>query len=173
VIITPTLLDGIFTIQYKKNVDSRGSFVKTFHEESFFKFGLKTNFKESFYSISKRNVLRGMHFQAPPHSHAKLIYVVKGEILDVALDIRKDSLTFGQVFSTVISSNNCKAIYIEEGFAHGFLTLSNEAIVVYSASSMYAPEYDKGIHWNSFGFDWNLDDKPTVSLRDANFLPLK
>ncbi|MEI8631931.1 dTDP-4-dehydrorhamnose 3,5-epimerase [Vibrio sp. PP-XX7] len=96
-----------------------------------------------------------MHFQIPPYDHAKLVYVTDGEILDVAVDIRKNSLTFGQYFSTVLSNENAKSLYIAKGFAHGFLTLSESATVVYMTTTVHAPKYDRGIRWDSFGFDWD------------------
>jgi len=166
--INKTPLEGIFEIENKNFEDNRGLFVKTFHANTFAEHGLETDFKESFYSVSKKNVLRGMHFQLTPHDHAKLVYVIDGEILDVVVDIRKKSSSYGQCFSTILSSINTRSIYIEKGFAHGFLTLSNSATVVYQTSTVHAPEYDSGIRWDSFGFDWGVD-KPIVSQRDEAF----
>ena len=168
-----TKLDGVFEIQNSKFEDHRGSFVKTFNKDIFSENGLNYNFKESFYSVSKKNVLRGMHFQLPPHDHAKLVYVVDGDILDVALDIRQESSTFGDYFSTKLSSENAKALYIEKGFAHGFLTLSKSATVVYLISTGHTPKYDTGVHWDSFGFDWDGVKNPVISIRDSNFDGLK
>uniref|UniRef100_Q31EZ5 dTDP-4-dehydrorhamnose 3,5-epimerase n=1 Tax=Hydrogenovibrio crunogenus (strain DSM 25203 / XCL-2) TaxID=317025 RepID=Q31EZ5_HYDCU len=165
-IITPTPIDGVFEIENKVFEDFRGKFVKTFHEEVFRSHGLESNFKESFYSVSGKNVLRGMHFQLPPHDHAKLVYVTSGEILDVAVDIREESSTFGKYFATKLSAKNAKSLYMDKGFAHGFLTLSDFASVTYLTTSVHASEYDTGIHWNSFGFDWEGVEKPIVSERD-------
>jgi dTDP-4-dehydrorhamnose 3,5-epimerase len=164
-----TNLDGVFEINNKIFQDQRGSFVKTFHQSLFADNGLDYDFRESFYSVSKKNVLRGMHFQLAPHDHAKLVYVTDGEILDVAVDIRKDSSTFGQYYSTNLSSQNAKALYMAKGFAHGFLTLSDSATVVYLTTTVHAPESDSGIHWGSFGFDWNGVDSPIISERDSAF----
>lgn len=164
-----TEIDGVFEIKNSKLEDCRGSFVKTFNKDIFLENGLECNFKESFYSVSKRNVLRGMHFQLPPHDHTKLVYVVDGDILDVALDIRQESKTYGSYFSTRLSSKNSKSLYMEKGFAHGFLTLSKSATVVYLTSTVYAPQCDTGIHWNSFGFDWNGVNNPIISKRDSEF----
>jgi dTDP-4-dehydrorhamnose 3,5-epimerase len=164
-----TKLDGVFEIENSKFEDHRGSFVKTFNKDIFSENGLNYNFKESFYSVSKKNVLRGMHFQLPPHDHAKLVYVVDGDILDVALDIRQKSSTFGDYFSTRLSSENAKALYIEKGFAHGFLTLSKSATVVYLTSTVHASKYDTGVHWDGFGFDWNGVKNPVISKRDSSF----
>lgn len=169
--IIPTHLDGVFEIQNKKFEDHRGLFVKTFHEEMFNDSKLETDFKESFYSISKQGVLRGMHFQLPPHDHAKLVYVIDGEIMDVAVDIRKDSPTFGQYFSTILSSQNVKSLYIAKGFAHGFLTLSESATVVYLTSTVRSPESEFGISWDSFGFNWQ-EINPIMSERDKSLIKI-
>jgi len=168
-----TKLDGVFEIINSKFEDHRGSFVKTFNKEIFYENGLNYDFKESFYSVSKQNVLRGMHFQLPPHDHAKLVYVVDGDVLDVVLDIRKGSPTYGSYFSTRLSSKNAKSLYIDKGFAHGFLTLSTSATVVYLTSTGHAPKYDAGVRWDSFGFDWNGIQNPVTSIRDSSFDALK
>jgi len=170
-IIKSTSLDGIFEIENKKLSDERGVFIKTFHTDAFKEHNLQTDFKESFYSVSKKNVLRGMHFQLPPHDHAKLVYVVDGEILDVVVDVRKESSTFGQFYSTKLSSDNAKSLYIAKGFAHGFLTLSESATVIYSITTVYAPDFDAGIRWDSFGFDWKVNT-PIISSRDNGFYGL-
>ena len=112
-----------------------------------------------------------MHFQCPPHDHVKLVYVTSGEIMDVAVDIRQQSPTFGNWYSTVLSSKNARSLYMGKGFAHGFLALSDLAIVVYLTSSVHSPESDSGIRWDSFGFEWGVE-KPIISDRDANFNPL-
>ncbi len=167
--ITETHLNGVFEIQNKKLEDQRGLFVKTFHENTFQEHGLEFNFKESFYSVSKKDVLRGMHYQLPPHDHAKLVYVTDGEVLDVALDIRKESETYGKFYSTVLSSENAKSLYMAKGFAHGFLTLSESVTVVYLTSTTYSPESDRGVSWDSFGFDWEGVIDPLISARDKGF----
>jgi len=170
-IIKPTGLDGAFVIENKQFQDHRGLFVKTFHKEIFTNHGLETDFKESFYSVSKNNVLRGMHFQLPPQDHVKLVYVVNGEILDVAVDIRKNSKTFGQYVSVELSAGNGKSIYLAKGFAHGFITLSGDATVVYMTTTVHSPEHDAGIRWDCFGFDWGTK-VPIISDRDSKFKDL-
>ena len=166
--IIATELDGVFEVQNKKFEDHRGLFIKTYHAEFFKEHGLCSDFKESFFSVSHKNVLRGMHFQIPPHDHDKLVYVTQGEILDVAVDVRKDSATFGEFYATKISFSNAKSLYIKKGFAHGFLTLSKQATVIYLTSTVHAPESDQGISWDSFGFDWKVK-QPIVSVRDSGF----
>lgn len=173
--IVETELKGVYEIHNRKFEDNRGLFVKTFHESIFCEAGLETDFKESFYSVSKKGVLRGMHFQLPPHDHAKLVYVTDGEILDVAVDIRKESSTFGKYFSTILSGENAKSLYMVKGFAHGFLTLSHSATVVYQTTTVHSPENDSGIRWDSFGFNWhnNIINTNLVSQRDQLFQTLK
>lgn len=169
--ITSTPLDGVYLIKNRIFEDHRGFFVKTFHKEIFEANGLESDFKESFYSVSKKNVLRGMHFQLPPHDHAKLVYVTSGEILDVAVDIRKDSPTFGNCYSTTLSDANGHALYMGKGYAHGFLTLSETATVVYMTTTVHSPEHDAGVRWDSFGFDWGIES-PILSERDKGFVQL-
>lgn len=166
-------LNGVVVLQNKKFEDHRGVFVKTFHREIFEEAGLQSDFKESFFSFSRKNVIRGMHFQMPPHDHAKLVYVTHGEILDVAVDVRKNSPTFGEYFSVVLSGKNAKSIYLGKGFAHGFLTLSDQACVVYLTTTVHAPSHDFGIRWDSFGFDWDSVKEPILSYRDNSFIDLK
>lgn len=170
--IGKTNLDGVYEIENKIFRDERGIFIKTFHRDVFKEEGLETDFKESFYSVSKKNVIRGMHYQKPPYDHAKLVYVVSGEILDVAVDIRHGSGTHGQYFATILSAENGKSIYMAKGFAHGFLTMSDSATVVYLLSTVHSPEHDSGILWNSFGFEWGVSN-PIISKRDESFNSFK
>ncbi len=149
--------------------DERGFFVKTFHESLFKNNGLQSHFKESYYSMSKKNIIRGMHFQLPPHEHEKLVYVTNGEILDVVVDIRKGSLTYGHYVTATLKEKS-DSIYIPKGCAHGFLTISDSATVVYNVSSVYEPTADAGIRWDSFGFDWLGVKKTIISKRDQGFL---
>lgn len=159
---------GVHLIQAKKFIDSRGNFVKTFNKELFEKLNLRTDFEESFYSTSNKNVIRGMHFQIPPFHHVKLVYVVKGSILDLALDLRKESPTFGKSVGYELNAENGQMLYIPEGFAHGFLSNEDDSIVVYLTTKGYSPEHDKGIHFESFGFDWTVKNT-IVSERDSSF----
>lgn len=126
------------------------------------------NFKEFYYSISKKNVIRGMHFQLPPFEHVKLVYVSKGRIKDVVVDIRKQSLTYGKYFSIELDEQSAKYLYISKRFAHGFLSLENGSIVNYAQTSCYSKECDSGILYNSIGFDWSIKN-PIISDRDMTF----
>jgi dTDP-4-dehydrorhamnose 3,5-epimerase len=152
--------------------DERGGFVKTIHDEFFAENGLDYNFRESFYSISNKGVIRGMHFQNPPYQHNKLVYVLHGSIMDVVLDLRKSSPTYGKTFSRVLSAENREIIYIGAGFAHGFLSLEPNSIVEYHTSTSLAKAYEGGILWNSFDFDWAVEN-PVISDRDRSFLSFK
>lgn len=169
--ICSTNLDDVFLIRNNCFLDERGVFVKTFHESVFSESKLNVNFKESFYSVSKKNVVRGMHFQKPPYDHDKLVYVVKGEILDVVVDVRADSPTFGKVINEILSDKNAKSIYIGKGYAHGFLTLSDEAVVIYMTTTTHSPSHDSGVKWNSIDFEWPVNTA-IVSERDSSFLPI-
>lgn len=160
-------IEGCYSVQNFRASDNRGLFVKTFHKEEFFNKGLQTEFAESYYSSSKKNVIRGMHFQLPPFEHDKLVYVTHGEILDVVLDIRKNSKTYGKYISVKLKEFG-DSIYIPRGCAHGFLTLSIQATVVYNVSTTYNSSADAGLLWNSFGFDWKINN-PIISERDSLF----
>ena len=148
--------------------DNRGCFVKTFHEGQLAAFGIHFSIREEFFSTSAENVLRGMHFQLPPHAHQKLIYCIQGRVMDVLLDIRKMSKTFGKVATINLSSTNQHLVYVPIGVAHGFLSLENGSSLVYKTDSAHVPNYDTGIRWNSFGFYCGVAD-PIVSARDAAF----
>lgn len=168
-IIENTKIDGVYIINNFVSQDDRGLFIKTFNKEFFAKHDLQTNFEESYYSISMKNVIRGMHFQLPPHDHEKLVYVTNGEIIDVILDLRIKSPNFGQ-FITIPLTANKQTIYIPKGCAHGFLTISDEATVVYKVGTVYNKTSDTGIKWDSFGYEWENVNNPIISERDRNFI---
>jgi len=160
--IIRTCLKKVFILENLKVIDERGYLVKTFSKPNFKKLNLLTNFKESLYTFSKKNVIRGMHYHGSHSKNAKLISVVQGKILDVVLDISRKKTFF---FSTVLSDKNCRSLYVPEGFAHGFLCLSKTAIVSYQLTSVFKKTYDKGIAYNSFGFKWPVN-KPIISKKD-------
>ncbi len=166
-VILDTNIDGLKVLEPKIFEDNRGNFIKTFNYDFFKDYGLELNFKESFFTTSYKNVIRGMHFQKPPYDHIKMVYVPKGKVQDVVLDIRKTSKTYGKYFSIELSDNNCKALIIPKGLAHGFKSLEDGTIIVYMQTQGYAPHSDDGIKYDSFGFDWNIDN-PIVSQRDLN-----
>ena len=170
--VITTSIDGLFLLETVNFQDSRGAFQKVFNADFFKQNGLECDFKELYYSVNNKNVIRGMHFQLPPHDHVKMVYVSKGKIIDVVLDIRKESATYGKYFSIELNGTEGKYLYIPRGMAHGFISLEDQSIVNYAQTSCYAPEHDCGIDRNSFGFKWPID-KPIVSVRDLTFPPLK
>jgi dTDP-4-dehydrorhamnose 3,5-epimerase len=166
--IRKTNIEGLFVIDLFHAEDNRGGFVKTFHKESFEKMGLNTDFQESFYSINNKDVIRGMHFQTPPHDHDKLVYCTNGSLIDVILDIRKDSPTYGKFASIELSGDNYRALYIPKGMAHGFESLEDHTMMTYLTSTMHQPSHDKGIRYNSFGKEWG-SDQPIINDRDLSW----
>lgn len=160
-----TFIDGLKLIHLNRLEDSRGHFIKVLQSSFLSNHGLETKFIESYFSVSAKNVIRGMHFQTPPAEHTKMVYVSHGTMLDVVLDIRKKSPTYGQYFKIKTDSNHPVLIYIPIGCAHGFLSLGDNTIVTYLQSSEYSPENDSGVKYNSFGMDWNTKN-PILSERD-------
>lgn len=148
--------------------DNRGTFVKTFHHDFFAQQGIEFTLKESFYSISTKDVIRGLHFHAPPYDHAKIIFCTQGTILDVAVDLRKDSIHFGKFVSCELSFENNKALYIPKGFAHGFLALTETATTCYFVDGVYNQQADGGVRYDSLDIPWNVET-PIVSARDLAF----
>lgn len=170
--IIETNISGLKILEPKIFEDSRGKFIKTFTDD-FFKYnGLNIKIKETYYSISHKDVIRGMHFQTPPYDHIKLVYVPAGKIIDVVLDIRRNSPTFGKYFQTELSSDNGKVLIIPKGLAHGFKSLQDNTNVTYMQTTCYAPNNDAGIKYDSFGFDWECES-PKLSDRDFSFLTLE
>lgn len=152
--------------------DSRGNFVKPFHEGQLADHRIVMTVREEFFSTSAVGVLRGMHFQVPPHAHQKLVYCLTGRVLDVVLDLRRGSLTFGRAAGFELSAANRHVLHIPIGFAHGFLSLDPASCLVYKTDAVHNPDCDRGIRWDSFGFDWTRQQSsqavtPTISNRDA------
>lgn len=167
-----TKLKGVFIISNFNATDDRGLFVKTFNKNAFEKEDLNITIRESYFSISNTNVIRGMHFQLPPDDHEKLVYVPKGKIIDVVVDLRKNSSTYQQHISIELSSANKKSIFIPKGLAHGFKSLEDDTITVYNVATEYNPDSDAGIRFDSFGFDWQIEN-PILSKRDREFQALQ
>ena len=141
----------------KRHADDRGWFSETFHERRLHEIGITCRFVQDNQSSSKRaGTLRGLHFQVPPAAQAKLVSVLRGRILDVAVDVRRGSPTFGKHVSTELSAESGRQVYIPAGFAHGFLTLEDDVVVMYKVSDYYAPAHDSGIRWNDpdLAFPW-------------------
>ena len=148
--------------------DDRGFFYESFNQNKFEEaMGKKINFVQDNHSKSIKGVLRGLHYQLPPKAQGKLVRVTQGEVFDVAVDIRKSSPTFGQWVGEILSSDNKKQMWIPEGFAHGFLTLSDTAEFLYKTTDFYSKDHEQAIIWNdeSIGIDWP-SDKPSLSDKD-------
>ncbi len=162
-------LAGAFIITLPASEDVRGTFVKAYGETVFRNAGIDFTLRESYFSFSKKDVIRGMHFQLPPHQHSKIVYCPVGAILDVIVDLRKDSSTYHQYYAHELSANNHKAVFIPEGFAHGFKSLTDNSLTCYLVSSEYNKTHDTGIRYDSIGFDWDVKE-PVLSERDLSFV---
>lgn len=167
--LTPLSLNGAYLVKLFRQQDDRGLFFKPFHASSFLtKSGIAFEPKESICSTSKKGVVRGMHFQTAPYGQAKLVYCPHGAILDVILDMRPGSETYGKFEAVELSAQNGQSLYIPEGFAHGFLSLADDSVTSYLLDAEYHAPADTGILWNSFGFEWPVEN-PVLSARDLGF----
>lgn len=166
--LKPSSLAGCFEVQPKVFSDERGRFIKIFHEQAFAEQGLETGFAEEYYSLSHKNVIRGLHFQLPPMDHVKMVYCVAGEVLDVVVDLRVGSPTYGQHALFELSADKANSIYIPKGMAHGFCVRSEQAIMVYKVSTVYSPTHDAGISWDSVAIPWPIGEA-IISARDRGF----
>ncbi len=155
--------------------DERGFFLETFKKSDFYENGIRDEFNQDNHSKSTRGVLRGLHYQARPKTQAKIIRCIQGMIYDVVVDIRKDSPTFSKWVGEILSAENQHMLYVPEGFAHGFVVLSDTAEILYKASNEYSKEHDRGILWNDpdIGVNWNIDFEPILSEKDKNQPQLK
>ena len=159
----------------KRHVDGRGWFSEIFHEKRLRDLGITYRFVQDNQAISRRaGTLRGLHFQLPPAAQAKLVSVLRGRILDVAVDIRRGSPTFGKHVSTELSAENGRQLYIPVGFAHGYLTLEDDVVLMYKVSDYYAPAYDSGICWNDpdIAIPWPFKDTDIIASDKDRRLPL-
>jgi dTDP-4-dehydrorhamnose 3,5-epimerase len=167
----------VVLVEPKVFPDTRGFFLETYKEFEFIEFGLTARFVQDNHSLSfRKHTVRGMHFQKLPRPQVKLVRVIRGSILDVAVDIRKNSPTYRKWVSAVLSAENKAMLYIPEGFAHGFCTLDDNTEIVYKCSDVYSPECDRGFSWSDpdVAIAWPLakDEKPVLSPRDNDLLPL-
>ncbi len=169
---TKLSIPDVILIEAKSFPDERGFFLESFKESSFIENGISTKFVQDNFSHSIKGVLRGLHYQKKPKAQAKLVTVFRGEIFDVAIDIRKNSPTYGKWVSEILSEQNHKLLYIPEGFAHGYCVLSEEADIFYKVNQEYSPELDSGFIWNDpeISIKWPMD-KPIISEKDLK-LPL-
>ena len=165
-------IKDVVTFKLEKFSDQRGSFLKIFSKDFLLdNYGIDFRVEEFFYSISCQRVIRGMHFQKKPYEQAKIIYVSKGSITDVMLDLRKDSETYLHYESIELNSETDMFLYIPRGIAHGFLTNVENSIVNYLVDNAYFNKKEDGILWNSFGYNWNINN-PIISERDSGFQTL-
>ena len=169
-----SLLPGLFLIKPKVFEDHRGHFFESFREDVLAQNGVETKFIQDNQSLSQKGILRGLHFQAPPFAQGKLVRVIQGAVLDVVVDIRKNSPTFGQHVAIELSESNFLMMYIPVGFAHGFLTLQDNTIFTYKCTDYYHPEVEGGILWNSpdLNIPWKIET-PILSAKDEKLPTFK
>lgn len=171
----PLILEGAFVINHIYNKDNRGGSIKCFEKQLYAEYGITFELSETFVSISKKNVIRGMHFQMY-HLQAKLVSVLQGKVYDVIVDLRKKSPTFKKWTGVELSSENHKTLYIPRGFAHGFGALEDETIMLYQCDGKYDKESDTGIRFDDpdLGIEWPVEIKSAIcSERDLNLMSLR
>ncbi len=174
--IVETEIKGVFIIEPKVFGDNRGYFFESFSQREFESMIGPVTFVQDNQSKSSYGVVRGLHFQKPPHAQAKLVRVVKGKVLDVAVDLREDSPTFGKYMAVELSDENHRQVFIPKGFAHGFSVLSEEAVFQYKCDEYYAPESEAAIAWDDqdLNIDWKVPAEDVVlSAKDRNHPSLK
>lgn len=161
-------IEGLILVKPKVFGDNRGFFMETYKKSDFVKNGIDVEFNQDNHSKSTKGVLRGLHYQSAPYGQAKLIRCSKGRIFDVAVDLRKNSPTFAQYRKVELSEDNKKMLFIPEGFAHGFVALSDEVEILYKASGEYNPSADRGVLWcdSDINIDWEIDFEPILSDKD-------
>jgi len=168
--IITTDFEGLFVLKPKVFQDKRGYFYESYNQDLFKQNNITTNFIQDNQSLSNKGIIRGLHFQNPPHAQMKLVRVIKGAVLDVVVDIRKNSKTYGQHFSIELNEENFLMLYIPVGFAHGFATLKDNTIFSYKCSETYHPESEGGLTWNDpeFKIDWQME-QPILSPKDEKY----
>lgn len=169
-----TFIEGLLVIKPRVFEDARGYFFESFNEKALREAGLNAAFVQDNQSLSQKNVLRGLHFQAPPFAQGKLVRVIKGAVLDVVVDIRKKSPTYGKHFAIELNEQNKTMLWVPEGFAHGFATLQDDTIFYYKCSNYYHKESEGCVMWNdpALGIDWQVND-PLLSEKDKAGTPFK
>ncbi len=169
--VTPLSISDVLLIEPKIFKDERGYFFESFNQKTFNE-ATNTNilFVQDNHTESFRGVLRGLHYQKSPMAQAKLVRVIEGEVFDVVVDLRHKSATFGQWLSIILSKDNQKQLFIPEGFAHGYLTLSDHATFLYKTSQFYSPEHERSIRWDdeTLNINWPKEDRVMVSSKDSN-----
>ncbi len=171
-----TNLKDVFLIKPQVFQDERGFFTESYNQKKFQEAGIDVKFVQDNHSLSKqKGVLRGLHFQLPPHSQAKLVRVTSGTVYDAVADLRKDSETFGKWQGFELTAKNFQMLFVPRGFAHGFCTLEENTEFLYKCDNFYAPEHDSGIIWNDLDLkiDWPLEGDPIVSEKDSRHQTFK
>ena len=170
--INKTFIEDLLIIEPQLFKDERGFFYESYNKNNL---DINIVFVQDNESISYKGVIRGLHFQTPPFEQTKLVRCVSGNILDVAVDLRTNSKTYGKSFSIELSSENNRQLFVPKGFAHGFQVLSEIAIVSYKVDNYYNPDSDSGLIWNDkdLSIDWNLDLKPILSKKDLKLISFK
>ncbi len=168
-------IEDVVLIKPKVFNDDRGFFLESYKKSEFYQNGICIEFNQDNHSKSTKGVLRGLHYQAKPYEQAKLVRCIKGKIYDVAVDIRPNSKTYGKYVKVELSEENKHMLFIPEGFAHGFVVLSEEVEILYKASGEYAPQADRGILWcdKDINIDWGIDFEPILSEKDKTQPALK
>jgi dTDP-4-dehydrorhamnose 3,5-epimerase len=166
---TPTRISDVVVLEPQVFGDDRGFFMETFRSSAFNENCADRNFVQENHSMSRKGILRGLHYQIK-QPQGKLVRVTRGEVFDVAVDLRQSSATFGQWVGEILSADNKKQLWVPEGFAHGFYVMSDEAEFVYKCTDYWAPEYERSLLWNdaSVGISWPIDGEPALSEKDAN-----
>jgi dTDP-4-dehydrorhamnose 3,5-epimerase len=167
--VTPLAIPDVLLIEPQVFEDDRGFFFESFNQNKFEEaMGKKINFVQDNHSKSVKGVLRGLHYQLPPKAQGKLVRVIQGEVFDVAVDIRRSSPTFGKWVGEVLSGDNKKQLWVPEGFAHGFVTLSGTAEFLYKTTDFYSPEHEQSIVWNdeTIAIQWPFDFEPVLGNKD-------
>ncbi len=171
--IAKTSFEGLLLIQPEVHQDFRGYFFESYNKRTLSELGVATHFVQENMSRSRRNVIRGLHFQRPPMAQAKLVWVVQGIIRDVVVDLRRDQPTYGKTFVAELSSENLTRLFVPVGFAHGFSVISDVADVCYMCDEYYSPAHQSGIHFrdSSLNIDWGVDDVSCVVSKKDRGLP--
>ena len=166
IIYTP--IEGLVILEPRIFHDTRGYFYESYNQQKMSELGIDTIFVQDNQSYSQKGVIRGLHFQRPPFAQAKLVRVIKGKVLDVAVDIRKGSPTYGQHYSVLLTGDNHRQFFIPEGFAHGFVALEDNSIFTYKCSQFYHKEAEMSIRYNDpiLNIDWGLDKAPIMTEKD-------
>lgn len=174
--VIKTAIDGVVIIEPKVFGDERGYFFESYQKERYAEIGITNDFIQDNESKSRFGVLRGLHYQMPPYTQAKLVRVIQGAVLDVAVDIRDGSPTFGQHVAIELSAENKRQLFVPRGFAHGFVVLTPEVVFAYKCDNLYMPSHERGIMFDdaALGIDWKLDAKDFImSEKDKKNLLLK